>query len=911
MKQQMTFSRFEEINQQLIGFLPRIKDKSTLLMFANFLLEGELAFIIERGGNNENKRILLGVYPKEDREWAKENFEILYSWYGNVIPGPELPGYHKESELEVGGRTFTDALVAFGGIVPRTSPPLHELIVLQSAHATERYSSYHCWAAAALLRHFEQIEAIKCVEQQRTWAKAEHERAEQECKEKEQYARIVDLEVLRDETWDQFSKRLKKYKNEKLEDMHFMGASAVLWTGYQVRDSRELKRENSNNNRINPECALTWFKEKTGNDTELIAKYALYEYAMESLLKTKPLTKDLIRDNKLDLSNAYLKKATIVTVEHAWYFVKEASFQKKINIREIKNELDALFSLTNTLIIMELIQSGKSKPLQNSDPVCDIHINRNTMRIYLAYLLINAPQLRKRYVGLNQGDYPFLVPPEVQRQFIVNLSRFMLGVIEILEQENGVDIEPPSISRVEFLDSLLYLIDRYSHVELQVDERINIREHLGRGFSAEVKLHLTQSFYRDHLLHVIDVFLMGHMLLNTYFDCPGGTNLPFIEYISNLLKSSTPVDLLREWAVAALLHDIGYQLASKLKNSEMYHNFFQLCGNIYPDWLDSKAEACKKLEEFAAQLISHFKEIESCCNWLPEKGESYELSDHGILSSLRVAQVLAHAGAQGQPVGQPIDPELLGKYSHALYAIAHHNLFNHKISLASHPLAVLLRICDELQEWGRRRVNIEQIVKHLYLKIEEMDNRDLPATENLERMETNLCLRKINIEEADRIKISLRKDKPEFFFRLVYRNPVEAHLDSTTTFLSKAYNWQHVDMKSETSGSIEFRIELVFPVPQEYYCLSELDIYGLFTERIRSLPLLFISSNIFEAPPGMVQLISGEKHLLMDQVGIIIKGEANPINRKSWLPCNPDSFFDDFMKFKKNLLIGRALDKEK
>ncbi|HLP44972.1 MAG TPA: hypothetical protein VK469_03450, partial [Candidatus Kapabacteria bacterium] len=726
---------------------------------------------------------------------------------------------------------------------------------------------------------------------------------------------IISEKLIRNETWDVFIPRLEKFKKEKLEDWDFMGMSGVLWTGYQLRPSEESKPMTTQNDQ-----AMIWINQQMKTKSEKKSNLPLYYDIMGFLIKGKYLSKQLTDEiiEKLKLSNIVERKAVLVTLEHAWQLIKEMSFPNNdIDIHDIKNDIEALFLLTDKLMIEELSRKSKAIPSNDESPEINFplgsELNRNLLRLYLASLLLNASRLRNRYVGLNEDNYPYLVPREVRRQFMVNLSRYILGVIEIIEKDNDVDIEPHLVSRVEFLDSLLYLIDRYAHVELRVEECINIREHLGRGLTAEIEHHLNQTFYRDHLLHVIDVFLIGHLLLNANFTWLNEKDQSFIGHISELMITSqrkTTEDLMRQWAAAALLHDIGYQLDFK-RNPEIHRSFFNLSNGTYLNWLNANAESKgKNLKEFAHQLFTGFSNFNNSDEWLPKNNESLNLCDHGIIGSLRLAQVLVHAEAQGIPGGKLNDSRLLEQYSNTLHAISHHNLFNHEVSFMRYPLTCLLRICDELQEWGRRRVNIEQIVKHLYLKIEDIDTKELPSAENLERMETNLDIRS---DMEGKLKISLKSEpcNPAFLFRLKYRNPMEVHLDTTTTFLSKAYNLQHVDMEIDTPGSSEplvFRIELIFPYPVEYFGLTELDIYGLYTENIRSLPLLLVSSNINKAPGGLVQLKSSEKKPSSDRVGIILMGGADSKDRKCWLPCDPASFFDDFFKFKKNILQNRSQD---
>jgi len=148
-------------------------------------------------------------------------------------------------------------------------------------------------------------------------------------------------------------------------------------------------------------------------------------------------------------------------------------------------------------------------------------LGRGSLRLYLAQEIVRPDsRLEQLYLDGEKTDEHRNAPPELKRTFVVNLSRFMLSIVARLEEHfdiktRATETNPPVISLNEELDSLLYIVDRFVHVELEVEEQINIKQHLGRQLDSEVQHYLTRPRYRDHLLHVIDVFLLGHLLLNT------------------------------------------------------------------------------------------------------------------------------------------------------------------------------------------------------------------------------------------------------------------------------------------------------------------------------------------------------------------------------------------------------------
>jgi hypothetical protein len=182
------------------------------------------------------------------------------------------------------------------------------------------------------------------------------------------------------------------------------------------------------------------------------------------------------------------------------------------------------------------------------------------------------------------------LPFDLKLEYSLHLARFLIQTIDHSLFGGQPERQPRFlVSPGEGLDALIYLVDRYCHVQLDIDPRINIREHLGQGYYAEVERYMTQPFYRDHLLHVIDVFLTGHLLLETRFTWINGKKQELLKHLPHLFKGESgkcvpgnlPEEWQRNWAMAALFHDIGYQLGDKeyqamgLCETDIYTHFIQ------------------------------------------------------------------------------------------------------------------------------------------------------------------------------------------------------------------------------------------------------------------------------------------------------------------------------------------------
>ncbi len=148
---------------------------------------------------------------------------------------------------------------------------------------------------------------------------------------------------------------------------------------------------------------------------------------------------------------------------------------------------------------------------------------------------------------------------------------------------------------------------------------------------------------------------------------------------------------------------------------------------------------------------------------------------------------------------------------------------------------------------------------------------------------------------------------PWFQFDLLYQDPVVASFEPTMTLLCKAYNLQHLDLSvpQEDLTTLRFSITFMVPPPVEYGNLTEYDIYSLYTENERFLPLLRQFKSAEKAEAGLIRLIPEVPGAAArDRFAIILRGAAGPTNHHGWLSLDPARFFDDFIKFKESVLIG-------
>ena len=117
-----------------------------------------------------------------------------------------------------------------------------------------------------------------------------------------------------------------------------------------------------------------------------------------------------------------------------------------------------------------------------------------------------------------------------------------------------------------------------------------------------------------------------------------------------------------------------------------------------------------------------------------------------------------------------------------------------------------------------------------------------------------------------------------------------------------------------------WRIELCFRRPSEYGCVNEYDIYALFTQRARSLPLLKEFDRIEAADPGLVKIKDQTAVSFWagdldraggDVFGIVVRGASKAKDRSGWLRVNPSKMFKEFVAFKRDHLAQIRGGREK
>ncbi len=917
-----------------MAVIRKISDERTLLEIACELLNADMAILFKKEDNGPVPTTELhAAFPTVHQTALWEHLDTLRSWYKDVYISSGIDGYVKNDSINVMDKSYPDALVAFSNMDPDIHSPRYELLLCMKQENTERYTSYDCWAAAQMVRQFEYIDLLnqKVMKEQRL----------------EEYASSLSVEVfdINDNDFEALNRKLKK-RNPKIVWKYL-----TEWYAYQTRKKVTHRKK------------IPEWLEKPSPLHEFVIDFLTDDHSIISLNRFDTIQKNLLCapcPTEFSSEKNHWHQLKALVLENAWnqiyqifsddsgekrYEDNKISWFEKSNLHSETVETDfnsltqKLIHLTRGFVIERLISGNMSKSSQDGSSCLPGELrplNRETLRLYFVVELANpSNRLAQLYLGVLQLDERRSAPPELCHLFIRNLSRYMLSIIQIIQGQLKLHTGSWPVSPLETLDSLLYLVDRFVHIELDVEESLNIRLHLGRQISSEVQLHLNRPHYRDHLLHVIDVFLFGYLLLNTHIYWRGSQVRSLLSHFVDLLShpdetSSIPPtyrkDLLKNWAVASLFHDIGYQLGhgdNVSHHPKKWLSYFELPPSTRIEWLQLCEQTSGTLTDWSMEPFFSFLETFGekivdtlkICSYFP-KLDHHTKRDHGVLSAIRILQLLLHAeNRDEQSIKNRKDKLLTKHYEPAIHAIAYHNLFSQPVSLSTHPLSCLLRICDEVQEWDRRRVNIEKVIKQLYLDIQyTVPNEGIYGSCMVESCFANIEFKNENDKDLpESIKVCVRDtDSSLLNFVLMYRDSKEGNFDPTMTMLGKAYNFQHIDLSIGDQGQKDLAVGIVmnFPVPREYGRLTEYDIYGLFTEEVRTLPLLREFGSIHVAESGLIRIKNNtQQSPPADCFGIRIARQSNPNNRHGWLSINPELYFEKYIKFKDEVLSQNRLRK--
>jgi hypothetical protein len=308
-------------------------------------------------------------------------------------------------------------------------------------------------------------------------------------------------------------------------------------------------------------------------------------------------------------------------------------------------------------------------------------------------------------------------------------------------------------------------------------------------------------------------------------------------------STDSKINIVQNWFLAALFHDVGYSLQAEDQSREEFQkkmgekelnieewqkvmeidkleihrrNFAELesrkaqYGSNFPlyilNQIEVEKEAIRQLEsklESRKMGTLHLSTIKPSSKSEEIKEDHWE--DHGVRSYLYVKSVLETLPEENE--------KLLREFKPALEAIKKHNLMTEKISFPEEPLSFLLVLCDELQEWGRARVDITELRETMISKINFPDTDILPTNSLLDYL--------FLVVELDEEKKCGKLPGKRFDFCLFYKDATRENFEPLAIWLLKSYNFQRLTL---LGNILAINVNLCNPVCKD---LLRLDIQGV------------------------------------------------------------------------------------
>jgi hypothetical protein len=396
--------------------------------------------------------------------------------------------------------------------------------------------------------------------------------------------------------------------------------------------------------------------------------------------------------------------------------------------------------------------------------------------------------------------------PNGRAEFYHRFSAYFLYVLFLIR-----NFGEPSLFRFSdipegyerFVDASLYLLAEYAHRVEELPLHIPLYGILtGNIWANEAILYTIQDNYRDHHNHVWNVCLLGMVLLEaglvTRLD-------PAWEKDAKLARRRR-----RNWLLAGLLHDIGYGLNLTLHMLE-HLKFLQVSPCIGQFLKGLKENHERSAKELATQLD----------NWI-NFGKLQETLDHGVVSALHL---LFLDRAPYQP-GEPVMPAPAWQedIQEAFEAMGKHNLDGVTISPKDSPLALLLLLCDHLQEWDRPHIDAIQLRRSMSASLQRPGQTVTLGKTILRCLKTNLKW------QAD--QVLLPHDQP-LQLKLYYKDAVRERFQPAVIWCQNTYEFQRIDF-SQWPAKLEIDLEVIHPLSRELSMGLKLWEMDLFEDFARS-----------------------------------------------------------------------------
>lgn len=290
------------------------------------------------------------------------------------------------------------------------------------------------------------------------------------------------------------------------------------------------------------------------------------------------------------------------------------------------------------------------------------------------------------------------------------------GISKIYKSLQVIYNKEEAIQEVCMIENVYEILSRFVDIKGMEHLLVNNYAAIENGIFLEHSSEGEPKKIREHYKHQFRNAYLGLLLLNDFHlddcivDCIMDKKNEYAYYILPIASDENKKQVLKEiiyksFLVSALFHDIGYPLAYYFRTADEIHQFAPFFKIVNP----------------AVKTV--FAEIKALLNnsWLfqtvayDEIRKKYEMNDHGCLSAISFLMNFYYSGSiYSLNIKKQCIVEMAAV---AIYKHTNYYNKNNRMIFSLDPLSYFLRMCDDLQEWQRFLVRIENT--HNYLQCTE------------------------------------------------------------------------------------------------------------------------------------------------------------------------------------------------
>lgn len=290
------------------------------------------------------------------------------------------------------------------------------------------------------------------------------------------------------------------------------------------------------------------------------------------------------------------------------------------------------------------------------------------------------------------------------------------GISKIYKSLQVIYNKEEAAKEVYLIENVYEILTRFAGIKGMEHLLVNNYAAIENGIFLEHSSEGAPKRIREHYKHQFRNAYLGLLLLKDFHfddciaDCVMDKNNEYAYFILPAITAESEENkrkmlkeiIYKSFLVSALFHDIGYPLAYYFRMADEIHQFAPFFKIANPAVKTVFAEIKALLNNsWLFQTVAH-----------DEIRKKYEKNDHGCLSAISFLMNFYFSGSI-----YSLDDRKQCIIEMAAVSIYKHTNYYHKndrMLFSQDPFSYFLRLCDDLQEWQRFLVCIEE--KHNFLR---------------------------------------------------------------------------------------------------------------------------------------------------------------------------------------------------